>query len=131
MKKDIVFPEVRGVKIAIAPGTDEEEWKVYLINENEQFLDNVLVTSKGYGEQNNETQKTSTIRQHFDQMAPKSHLVIESIIPEVFHLNNEYWISYYIGQELYDKRFVFVPESIKKENLTYISALNSEGILHE
>jgi hypothetical protein len=131
MKKDIDFPEVKEVKVAIAPGNNEEQWRVYLINNNAETLNNVLITSKGYGHKNEEPQETSVLRQHFDEMAPKSHVVIESIMPEVFHLNNEYWISYYIGKDLYDKRFIFVPETIRAENLTYISELETEGILHE
>ena len=130
MKKDIDFPKVEGIKVAISPGNDEELWRVYLINDNDHPIDNILVTSKGYGEKNEVPQKTSTLRQHIDRVDSKSHIVIESIDPDVFHLNNEYWISYYVGREIYDKRFVFVPETIKEENLTYISELEKEGILH-
>lgn len=130
MKKDIDFPEVKGVKVAIAPGSDEELWRVYLINDNDHPLSNILITSTGYGNKGKVPQKTSTLRQHIEQVDSKSHIVIEAIDPEVFHLNNEYWVSYYIGREIYDKRFVFVPETIKEENLTYISELEKEGILH-
>jgi len=35
-------------------------------------------------------------------------MLIEPIDPNVLHLNNEYWVSYYIGSQIYDKRFVFV-----------------------
>ena len=56
--------------------------------------------------------------------------LIEPIDSAVFHLNNEYWVSYYIGQELFDKRFVFLPETIKVENLTFIRELDREGVLH-
>nr|MCU0470270.1 hypothetical protein [Arcicella sp.] len=58
-------------------------------------------------------------------------LKIEMITPDVFHLNNEYWVSYYIGNQIFDKKFVFVPESIREENLILIDQLNLEGILHE
>jgi hypothetical protein len=53
------------------------------------------------------------------------------ITPDVFHLNNEYWVSYYIGTQLYDKKYVFVPETIQDENLIPIEGLNLEGVLHE
>ena len=53
------------------------------------------------------------------------------IDPEVFHLNNEYWVSYFIDNQVFDKKFIFVPDSIREENLILIDLLNLEGILHE
>ena len=53
------------------------------------------------------------------------------ITPDVFHLNNEYWVSYYIGNQIFDKKFIFVPDSIREENLILIENLNLKGILHE
>jgi hypothetical protein len=48
----------------------------------------------------------------------------------VFHLNNEYWLSYYIGRDVHDKRFIFVPDSICEENLIFIKELETQGVLH-
>ncbi len=56
--------------------------------------------------------------------------MIEPIDPAVFHLNNEYWVSFYIGTQIYDKRFVFVPETISEKNLIFIKELEMEGVLH-
>ena len=39
-------------------------------------------------------------------------------------------VSYYVGSKIFDKKFIFLPESIKDENLTYIKELNTKGILH-
>src|ERR1700712_1154867 len=114
MKKDIEIPQVENVTLAVVKEGLKglEEWKVYLINNNDFSIDNTLVASQGYGEKEGEQQKTSTLR-HFLQTVPEhSTAVIEPIDPGVFHLNNEYWVSYYIGSQIYDKRFVFVPESI-------------------
>jgi hypothetical protein len=132
MKKDIDIPMVEKVTLAIAkeglPGL--EEWKVYLINNNDFPLENTLVASQGYGEKAGESQKTSILR-HFLQTVPaNTSALIEPIDPGVFHLNNEYWVSYYIGKQIYDRRFVFVPESICEKNLIYIKELDKEGVLH-
>jgi hypothetical protein len=59
-----------------------------------------------------------------------SAALVESIQENIFHLNNEYWVSYFIGSQLYDKRFVFVPDSLCEENLIFIKELEREGILH-
>ena len=103
---------------------------VYLINSNEVPIENTIVSSTGYGEKNGERQKTSTLR-HFLQTVPaNSSALVEPIHSDVFHLNNEYWVSYYIGRQLFDKRFVFVPDTIREENLSFIKELEREGVLH-
>jgi hypothetical protein len=133
MKKDIDFDPVEGVSIAIATSENElgqAVWNVYLINNNPDYLDNVLVTSKGYGSYQDEEVKTSTLRHMFEQIEPKSFVKIEPIDPAIFHIYNEYWVSYYIGRKIYDKKFIFVPESIVESNLIDISILNMRGVLH-
>ena len=132
MGKDIEIPPVQNVTLAIVkeglPGLPE--WKVYLINNNEFPIDNTLVASLGYGEKEGEKQKTSILRHFLETVPAKGHAMIEPIDPAVFHLNNEYWVSYYIGTQIYDKRFVFVPDTICDANLIFIKELEMEGVLH-
>jgi hypothetical protein len=114
MISDIKIPEVKNVTIAVARKQnigESPEWKVYLINNNEFAIENTLVASKGYGEKDGEP-------------------LIEPIDPGVFHLNNEYWVSYYIGTQIFDKRFVFVPDSIREENLSFVKELEMEAVVH-
>ena len=133
MIKDIIVPEVKNVTLAVArrtvPGS-APEWKVYLINNNDVPLENTLVASKGYGEKDGEKQNTSILRHFLETVGPHSTVLIEPIDPAVFHLNNEYWVSYYIGTQIYDKRFVFVPDSICEANISFIKELEMEGVLH-
>jgi hypothetical protein len=131
--KDIIVPEVKNVTLAIARrliAGETPEWKVYLINNNDFSIDNTLVASKGYGEKDGEKQNTSILRHFLETVPAHSAALIEPIDPEVFHLNNEYWVSYYIGQQIFDKRFVFVPDTIREENMTFIKELEMEGVLH-
>lgn len=133
MIRDIKIPEVKNVTLAVArkqtPG-ESEEWKVYLINNNDIPIENTLVASKGYGEKDGEPQQTSILRHFLETIQPNSAMLIEPIDPAVFHLNNEYWVSYYIGSQIFDKRFVFVPDSIREENISFIKELEMEGVLH-
>lgn len=133
MKKDIQIPEVKNVTLAVARKKnigESDQWSVYVINNNDYPIENTLVASKGYGEKDGEQQKTSTLR-HFLQTVPaRSAMLIEPIDPAVFHLNNEYWLSYYVGNAIHDKRFVFVPDSICEANITFIKELEMEGVLH-
>ncbi len=133
MIRDIHLPLVRNVTLAVVRERNillQDEWKVFLINNNEADIENTLVASTGYGEKDGEQQKTSTLR-HFLQTVPgNSTALVEPLDADVFHLNNEYWVSYYIGSQLFDKRFIFVPDSICEENLTFIKELECEGVLH-
>ena len=113
MKKDIEFPKVEGVKLAIAKKDtelDAPEWAVYCINTNEFVIRNVLITSRGYGGEGDD-RKTSTLRHMIDAVKPHQTEIIEPIDPSVFDLFNEYWISYYVNDVIYDKKFVFPPFS--------------------
>ncbi len=133
MKKDIDIPEVKNVTLAVVREknpVNQEEWKIYLINNNDFPIENTLVASRGYGEKDGEEQRTSTLRHFLETVKGKSSAIVESIDPKVFHLNNEYWVSYYIGREIYDKRFVFVPDTICEENLVFIKEIEKEGVLH-
>jgi hypothetical protein len=133
MLSHIKKPEVKNVTIVVARHQaigESPEWKVYLLNQNDFAIENILVASKGYGQKDGEDQKTSVLRHFFDEAQPNSAMLIEPIDPNVFHLNNEYWVSYYINREAYDKRFVFVPDSICENNLTFIRELQAEGVLH-
>lgn len=133
MKKDIDFGTVEGIAVAVAtsPGeTGEAVWNVYLLNNNAFALENVLVASRGYGQQDGNEVKTSVLRHMFERVEAKSFVQVEPIDPAIFHINNEYWVSYYIGRQIYDKKFVFVPDSIQEENLIEIGMLQMHGVLH-
>lgn len=139
MKQDIAFDPVEGVSIAIVPdeagalGADGiPAWTVYLLNSNSFALENVLISSEGYGTQpTGEAVRTSTLRYHFAVVGPHSATPVELIDPAVFHLTNQYWVSYYQGAKVFDKKFVFVPDSIVSANLSRLDLLAGRaGVLH-
>jgi hypothetical protein len=133
MIRDIKIPEVKNVTLAVARQkklAEQQEWKVYLINNNDVPIENTLVASKGYGERDGKPQQTSILRHFLENVSPNTAILVEPIDPALFHLNNEYWVSYYIGSQIFDKRFVFVPDSIREENISFIKELEMEGILH-
>jgi hypothetical protein len=126
MKEHIDFPEVKHVYVAVA--FIDAGWKVYLLNRGKTQLLTVLVTSKGYG---GEDQRTSILRHMIPKLDPGEYALIEPIDPTVFHLNNEYWVSFYIGDQIYDKKYIFLPDSIQEKNMIHIGELNAKGVLHQ
>ena len=129
MKDHLTFDVVEDVHIAIAE-EGAEDWKVFLINKSENLLTNVLISSKGYGEIDGVKKETSVLRHHFEELAAKSHLTIEPILKDLFVLFNEYWVSYYIDNKIYDKKFVFTPGSFVDENMIDVPIINLKGVLH-
>jgi hypothetical protein len=133
MKKDIDFSPVTGVDLVIAKTEEgmDVSWDVFIINRNLIELKRVMITAKGYGESSKGDQKkTSTLRHFIEQVEEQSFAMVEPIDAAVFKLNNEYWVSYYILDQVFDKKFVFVPDSITDANLQYIPELDKMGIRH-
>jgi hypothetical protein len=132
MKKDIVIPVVEDVWVAVVHDpieNEETDWDVYLINMKGTEIEGVLVSSRGYSAIENDQRKTATFRHFLDVLPPKSYKKIEPISSEVFGLNNEYWVSFYIDKKMYDKKYIFLPETIKQEHLTEIPLLKKKGVL--
>lgn len=132
MIKDIPENIVKDVAIAVAlegENIRDKTWYVYLINLKKEPIENVLVTSKGYGEQNGEQVKTSTLRHMFPVVKDSAYVLIEPIDEATFGLNNEYWLSYYIGKEIFDKKFIFLPESIVESNFIKLPIVNKPGVM--
>jgi hypothetical protein len=132
MKKDITPPEVKDIAVAVIKEQnelDEAEWNVYLINLRSQDIEGVLVSSMGYGMFNNEEVKTSTLRHFLDVVKKKNFAKIEPIVETVFGLNNEFWVSFYENKIMYDKKYIFLPESIKEENFVLVPYINKKGVM--
>jgi hypothetical protein len=132
MIKDLPPNVVKDVAVAVALESENAEskvWYVYLINLKNVPLENVLVTSKGYGEKDGEQVKTSTLRHSFPLIQANSYKLIEPIDEQTFGLNNEYWLSYYIGRDIFDKKFIFLPESIVDDHFIKIPVVNKPGVM--
>ena len=132
MIKDIPERIVTDVAIGIALEKESPEsklWYVYVINLKDEPIENVLITSKGYGEKNGEQVKTSTLRHMMPAVNSKAFAVVEPIDEQTFGLTNEYWLTYYIGKEIYDKKFIFLPESIIDSNFIKLPVVNKPGVM--
>lgn len=114
MKKDINFPAVTDVKIAIGKTIDENgesDWYVYIINNKPTALDNVMIVSNASEEQGGGGRKTSTLRHSIEGLEANSFAKVERIDPAVFGFNNQFWVSFRNEKELFDKKFTIAPFS--------------------
>lgn len=132
MKKDIIPPIVEDIAVAVVKEENELAetiWNVYMLNLKNKAIEGVLVTSRGYGMHNEEEVKTTVLRHFLDVIPAKGFSKIEPIVEAVFGLNNEYWVSFYIDKVMYDKKYVFLAESITEENLIQVPLIKKRGVM--
>lgn len=132
MKKDIEIPQVKDVHIvAIREWNDdfmENSWYAYLLNDTDEKLDLAMVVSDAYGIIDGEERKTATFRHAFKEVAPKTAVKIELLENNVLQLNNEFRLSYFINEKLFDKKFIFEANSITENALIDLPAIPRTGV---
>ncbi len=128
MKKDIQIPEVSGVKVAAVLEYNDvyktDDWNIYIINEKKVDLEMVVIVSKGFDEKD----QTSVMRKKLKVLPANSFAKIELIQPELFKLNNQFQVSFFADNTLFDKTFLFPKNSIKEGSLRMISSLQKRGV---
>ena len=131
MKINDLRNEAKDIAIAIILESEVlHTWSIHFINFNSLQIENVLINSSGSGiNPLGESIKTSQLRHFFEYIPANSTQQIEIITPEVFHLDNQFMVSYFSGNKLYDKKFIFKANTITPENLTFIDDLNAKGIV--
>ncbi len=127
MKKDIDFPKVEDIAIAVIPEGDI--WVAYMINLKDKVLKNVIIASKGYGTIDGREVETSVLRHMFEEVQPESYVKIEPIQKKLVAISNEFWVSFWAEGKLQDKKYVFVTESIIKQNLVDLPLINQKGVM--
>ena len=133
MKKDITIPEVENVFVAaVQEWSDdfmEKVWYIYLVNDSDFNLDGVMVVSKAFGTIDGEMKKTSLLRHAFAEIPEVSVAKIELIEKSVLALNNEFMVTFFIGNTLYDKKFIFKANSINEANQEEVPILFVDGVI--
>ena len=133
MKKDIVIPAVKDVYIAAIQEWNDDfmqkTWYAYLINDSAEKLESVIIVSNASGMIDGEMRKTSMLRHAFTEVLPDSAVKIELIEDSVLALDNSFMLTFFIGNTLYDKNYVFKAGSIDENNVTEIPVIFKDGIL--
>lgn len=134
MREGLLGPKVENVAIAIVEEISEFDEKVfyaYLLNLRDDIMEGIIITSTGYGENatTGEKIRTSTLRHSLEVLLPNEAAKIEPIMEEVFGLANEFWVSFWVNEVMYDKKFVFLPETISKDKMKVIPILGQKGVM--
>ncbi|MGX7667347.1 hypothetical protein [Flavobacterium pedocola] len=133
MQKDISIPKVENVYVAAVQEWNddfmENSWYVHLINDSDVKLEMAIVVSRAYGIINGEERKTGTFRHAFKEVEPNSSVKIELLENNVLQLNNEFMVTFFIGDKLYDKTYVFKTNGINEKATTDVPVMNKRGVL--
>jgi hypothetical protein len=132
MKRDIVQLQVSDVYIAIVPGPGEggqTQWSVVLINDKDVTLTHVIVNASGKGMVDGKEKSTATLRLFLGEIAAKSSKAVEVLLEESFTMNNNYWVSFYIGSDIYDKKYQMSAGEVDLNNLVFAPVINAPAIL--
>jgi energy-converting hydrogenase Eha subunit E len=133
MKTDITFPTFENIFIAAVQEYSEDfgekVWFAYLINDSDFQLDAVMIVSKAFGTIDGEMKKTSLLRHAFVEVEPVSFQKIELIYKDVLALNNEFMVTFFIGETLYDRKFIFRANSITPDYVEEVPLLFVDGVI--
>ncbi len=131
MKKDIKIPEVSDVFMAVVKEYNSnfqcEDWNAYIINNKQVAIEMVLIVSKGYDEDT--LTETSLMRHKIEKLPAKSFAKVELMQEAILKLSNFFNVTFFEGNTIFDKKYLFEKGTIKESALRNIPLLNKRGIL--
>jgi len=129
MKKDIEIPIAQNVHVAIIHEWNDEflekNWNAYIINNRDTLIEGVIAVSNGY----EGARKTSTMRHGLGDIPAKNYRKIEMLQEDVLAFNNEFFVTFFADDKLYERRFIFEKNSINESNTTALPVMDMEGVL--
>ncbi|ALJ05736.1 phenylalanyl-tRNA synthetase subunit alpha [Pseudalgibacter alginicilyticus] len=129
MKKDIIVPKVEGVYVAIVHEYNAiyktDDWNAYIINDKDVNLDMVLIVTSGYSE----NKITATFRKKLEKLPAKSYAKIELMQEDLFALNNTFKVSFFEGNQMFDKTYLFRKNTVNLKALQTIPLMDVKGVL--
>lgn len=131
MKKDIEVPKVEDVFVAAVREENKafrsQDWNAYLINDKKVPIEMVLIIARGYDGKD----LTSTMRHSIKLLPAKSYAKIEFMQDEVLRLNNEFLVTFFEDNRMYEKKFTLRKNTVKEEAAAKLPVIPEKGILAE
>ncbi len=129
MKKDIDIPKVEGVYLAVVNEYNDiyktQDWNAYIINDKEVDLEMVLIVTSGYSED----KMTSIFRKKLDKLPKKSYAKIELLQEDLFAINNQFKVTFFEGNKMFDKTYTFRKNTINLKALQAVPLMEAKGVL--
>ncbi|MCT8339467.1 hypothetical protein MG296_05345 [Flavobacteriaceae bacterium TK19130] len=129
MRKDIEIPEVKEVYVAAVQEFNEEfkvdEWNAYIINNNSEPLETVIIVSQAY----DDSKMTAPMRRTLSTLPAKGFAKIEFLEENVLKLPNYFTVTYFLEGKLFDKRFEIPANAAIEDNAVALPIMEKEGVL--
>jgi len=129
LKKDINIPEVKDVHVAVVqeqhPEYKTQDWNAYIINNSDSDLETVLIVSQGYTDK----KMTPPMRHSIAMLPARSYAKIEYLQEKVLALNNEFKITFFEGNQMFDKTYLFRINTINEKALQTVPLMQLKGVL--
>lgn len=129
LKKDIHIPKVENVYVAVVNEYNEiyktNDWNAYIINDKEVDLDMVLIVTSGYSEE----KTTSVFRKKLETLPKRSYAKIELMQDDLFALNNTFKVTFFEGNTMFEKTYLFRKNTINQKALRAIPLMKVKGVL--
>lgn len=129
MRKDIEIPIVKNVYVAVVHEWNDEflskDWNAYIINNQDKPIEAVIVVTHGY----KGDRKTSLLRHGLGTVEAKSSVKIEMIQEELLAFTNEFRVTFFLDNKLYDKKYVFAKNSINENAFQDLPVMDKRGVL--
>ena len=133
MRKDITIPEVENIFLAAVQEWSDDfmsnMWYIYLVNDSDFLMDNAIIVSKAFGTIDGEMKKTSLLRHAYVEVPAVSVAKVEMVEESVLALNNEFMLTFFIDNKLYDKKYIFTAGSIAEANFEEVPILFKDGVI--
>ncbi len=129
MKKDIQIPKVEGVYVAVVNEYNDiyktQDWNAYIINDKAVDLEVVLIVTSGYSKE----KMTSIFRKKLDVLPKKSYAKIEMMQEALFAMSNEFKVTFFEGNAMFEKTYLFKKNTINLKALQAIPLMKVKGVL--
>ncbi len=129
MKKDIKIPEVKNIHVAVVqeehPEYKTQDWNAYIINNSDADLETVLILSQGYTDK----KMTPPMRHTITLLPARSYAKIEYLQEKVLELNNAFKITFFEGNQMFDKTYLFRKNTINVKALQTLPLMQLKGVL--
>ena len=88
-----------------------------------------MVVSKAFGTIDGEMKKTSLLRHAYVEVPAVSVVKIEMMEKSVLVLNNEFMVTFFMDDKLYDRKFIFKANSINPDYVEEVPILFVDGVI--
>jgi hypothetical protein len=107
------------------PEYKTQDWNAYIINNSNSDLETVLIVSQGYTDK----KMTPPMRHSIAMLPARSYAKIEYLQEKVLALNNEFKITFFEGNQMFDKTYLFRINTINEKALQTVPLMQLKGVL--